>query len=271
MENPIENSGELNKETISQNFSAAANNYDEFAAIQKLAAANLCKMLLPLIQENNSIIDLGSGTSAIYKNLFSSQNFSEKNLQLFELDLSLKMLGIWLEKSKNHIHSIAADAQNLPLKSASFDIIISSFSLQWLQNFEEIFADFKRALKKGGILAFCLPTNSSLKELKISSIESGCNFNFINLPKAENLKSALSKSGFQEIEIQSEVLKSEFNDGIEALKSLKKIGANYSSERNLISPKKLNHFNSLCLKNFATSNKKLAISWDTTYFLFTNS
>ncbi len=267
----MKNRNELDKKTISKNFSYASKNYDEFAAVQKMSAAKLCSLVLPLIQNNDSIIDLGSGTSAICKNLFSSQNFYEKNLEVFELDLSSEMLGIWSEKSKNHIHSIAADAENLPLKSDSFNIIISSFSLQWLQNFEEIFADFKRILKKDGILAFCLPTNSSLKELKISSIESGCNFNFINLPEMEILKSALLKSGFREIEMQSEVLKSEFNDGIEALKSLKKIGANYSAKKKLISRKPLNHFNNLCLEKFSTSNKKLAISWEVTYFLFSNS
>lgn len=255
----------LNKKIIARNFSQSAKNYDQSSQIQKLSAKKLCELSSPFIKDNNIIVDLGSGTSAIYKNLFSSN--TKKNLQAFEIDLSEEMLGSWSGKSENKIKSIISDIDNLPLKRNSCDVIISSFSLQWIKNFNKLFNDLNLSLKKDGILALCLPDSSSLRELRSSSVESGCNFSFIDLPKITDLERNLQESGFKRLIIQSETLKSEFDDGSQALKSLKIIGANYSQENRHVSKSQLNHFNNLCLKNFSNSNKKLAISWDITYFI----
>jgi len=254
----------LNKKIISENFSRAAKKYHQIAVVQKQSAEKLCHLASPFIKENFNIIDLGSGTGFIANNLAG-----KKNLQIFEADLSLKML----QQSTNNL-KINCDFENLPFKKNSFDILISSFSLQWLTDFNKNFAEFFLLLKPNGIFAFCLPTKESLKELKTANKATGCEFNFNTLPDADDLKSALKNCGFEEKFFQQEVVKLEFTSGSEALKSIKNIGANgsnYLSKKNFVSKTQLTQFNSFCLKNFSAGNKNISISWEISFFILQKS
>jgi len=247
----------FNKKIIAKNFSRGAKNYDEFAFIQKIVAQKLCNFAASYVKENSKILDLGSGTSFIAK-----QFSDKKNLQIFEIDLALDMLKSWDDRPSN-IFPIQSDLEKLPLKNNSFDIILSSFSLQWINDFEKNFSQFFSLLKPQGIFAFSLPVTGSLRELDSANI-----FNFNELPAVENLTSALKKSGFTEILFEQETLKQEFTKGSEALKSLKKIGANHAEKnRNSITKTQLKEFDKFCLKNFSTSNKNIAISWNISYFI----
>jgi malonyl-ACP O-methyltransferase BioC len=247
------------KNSIKKNFSKAAKNYDKVAKIQKLAAKNLVEFVSPFIKKNHKILDLGSGTSFVAKNLFALK----KNSEIFEIDLALEMLKSWRDRPKN-IFTIQADFEKLPFKNSSFDIIISSFSLQWLEkNFDKNFADFFALLKPGGIFAFCLPSNQSLSELKSTKI-----FGFNQLPKTEDVKKTLKKCGFKEIFFEEVKLKQEFSTGLSALKSLKETGASHLwQKRKSITKKQLQEFNSFCLKNSLLKNKKFAVSWFIPYFI----
>lgn len=259
----------FNKKIVKHNFSQAAHNYDGSALVQKQAAHALCKLVEPLIKNNAVILDLGSGTSAIYKNLTSSRTFLEKNSNLFECDISLQMLETWPEKNRKNINSIVGDGENLPLQHESCDIIISSFALQWFSNFEKVFANFYSLLKKDGILAFCIPNSSSLEEIKSASIKSGCNFHFNDLPEEKYLESKLNKIGFKKELIKSEIINSNFDGAIQALKSLKEIGANYSDQKHFISKKQLQTFDRFYSQN--PEYEQFRISWNISYFVLSKS
>ncbi len=270
----------FDKKNLKLNFARSAQNYDKAAPIQRLAAEKLCKIAAPFIQEKLNVmlslskhdsgqrpescfdklsmtprvLDLGSGTGFISNNL-------DKNLEIFESDLAFEML------QQNHSRNslkIQTDFENLPFKNNSFDILISSFSLQWLSDFDKNFAQFFALLKPQGILIFCLPTDGSLSELKSADI-----FNFNPLPKIADLKTALKKAGFSKISFETEIIKQSFENGVEALKSLKRIGANYSEKNNKIITKTiLAQFNNFCLKNFGTSTRRIETSWAVSYFVF---
>ncbi|MBU6339411.1 MAG: methyltransferase domain-containing protein [Rickettsiales bacterium] len=252
------NSHNFNKKIIANNFSKAASNYDNEAKIQAHAAAKLCKISSPLIEKINNkkikIIDLGSGTSAIYKNLV----LPNKSV-FFEADLSLTMLKKTTNKYSN---PIVADIENLPLKKESCDVIISSFALQWLENFEKTFHDFYHVLKKDGILVFSIPTSKSLEKLRKASIDSGCNFHFHELPEIIDIEKKLKKCGFTKEYLKSEILELEFNGTIAALKHLKKIGANYSKEKNFITKKQLQNFD-----QYYNSSGKFKFLWHISYLI----
>jgi malonyl-CoA O-methyltransferase len=205
----------FDKKIIEKNFSRGAKNYDEAALIQREVAKKLCDLAAPFIKNEARILDLGAGTGFVAKNIFDL--VSEKKIQLFESDISFEML----KQNSESSFKVQSDFENLPFKNNSFDLLISSFSLQWLENLEETFSHFFSLLKPSGALAFCLPTPESLNELKSANI-----FNFTNLPKAEDLILALQKNGFTEKKFQTEILEQEFESGLQALQSIKKIGAN---------------------------------------------
>ncbi len=242
----------FDKKTLETSFDKGSKNYNEQALIQNLAAKELCKIAAPFLSDNLQVLDLGSGTG------FISQNLLGKNLKIFEVDLALKML----QKNPQKTFKIQADFENLPFKKSSFDLVISSFSLQWLNDFEKSFCQFFDLLKSNGKFIFCLPVEPSLDELKAANI-----FQFNQLPKVFELKKALEKCGFKQIFFNEKIFKQNFSNGVLAIKSLKKIGANQiGSNRQTINKTKLKNFNDFCLKNFCGKNKNLAISWRAAFF-----
>jgi malonyl-CoA O-methyltransferase len=294
----------FDKKIIQKNFSRGAGRYDEAAVVQKEAAEELCELvtkwtpqqvrgdkagrnLSPLSPRTRcrvqKILDLGSGTSFIAKKLLTydkwrseasnlqfAQQRNKKNSKylrltpydskIFELDLSTEMLQSWHDRPSN-VFPIQGDIENPPFENHSFDLIISSFSLQWIEDFEKNFSKIFSLLKPKGTFAFCIPTFESLPELREENI-----FNLNDLPKIEDLKSALKKSGFVEVFFQRKIVKQNFENGYEALKSLKEIGANYSKKKEKkITKTQLKHFR---LKNFQQENKNpYSLTWIEAYFI----
>ena len=174
------------------------------------------------------------------------------------------MLNSWHNRPSN-ITPIQADIENLPFKLDSFDIIFSSFSLQWLCDFKKNFRNFSSLLKSKGILAFCLPLDGSLKELRAAKI-----FHFNQLPQKKQIELSLKNSGFKKEKTVAEITTQKFSTGYEALKFLKEIGANYSSSSKPITKTRLKHFDNFCLKNSSHKNS-FAISWNIAYFIYSKN
>jgi malonyl-CoA O-methyltransferase len=254
----------FDKKIIQKNFSRGAGKYDEVALVQREAAKELVELVVgcQLLVGDLEILDLGSGTSFVTKQILKQvqDDGAGTHKKIFEIDLSAEMLQSWRDRPSN-VFPIQGDIENLPFKNHSFDLIISSFSLQWIEDFEKNFSKIFSLLKPNGTFAFCLPTFGSLPELRAENI-----FNFNDLPKVENLKSALKKSGFVEVFFQTKAVKQNFENGYEALKSLKKIGANYSEKRKkIITKTQLKHFR---LKNSQQENKNpYSLTWIETYFI----
>lgn len=243
------------KNIIAKKFSQAANNYDSHAIVQKLSTKKLVKLLKPFIEDDSLILDLGSGTS------FIAQELPKEHL-IFETDLALGMLN-QNNSNKSDIFKIQSDFENLPFKDSSFDILTSSFSLQWITDFNKNLSQFFTVLKSGGFFALCLPIDGSLCELKSANI-----FNINEFPEIKAIKSAIKYSGFEEVLSEQKISKQDFNDGIEAIKSLKEIGANHANgESNKLNKTSLEQFNNFCLKNFITTDRKIRISWNVAYFI----
>ncbi|HLF66384.1 MAG TPA: malonyl-ACP O-methyltransferase BioC, partial [Gammaproteobacteria bacterium] len=110
-------------------------------------------------------LDVGSSTGTAARIL-------EKNYraQIYCIDLSMHMLKVAAQKkgwfSRQHI--ICADAQALPFKDASIDLIFSNLTLQWCPDLLLSFCEFFRVLKPGGALFFTTLGPDTLKELRQS-------------------------------------------------------------------------------------------------------
>ena len=249
----------IDKKIISKNFSKSMQSYNKLALVQKIVAKKIAHLCLPFIKKNAKILDLGSGTSFIAKNLYQKKEFLKNNAKIYEIDIAKEMLKSWKKRPKN-IFPICCDIDQLSFGAESFDILISSFSLQWLENFEKTFAEFYRILKPKGIFIFAVPNHDSLSELRNASVESKCNFNFIQLPDDKKITLILERLNFNQERIFGEILKSEFHSAADALYDIKAIGANYSLDYSgagkSISKQKLKDFNDFCIKNYKTPIKK---------------
>jgi malonyl-CoA O-methyltransferase len=255
----------MNKKKIKENFSKAAAEYNKFAKVQKSVVKKLIGLASFYLKDKTNILDLGSGTSFIAKEI-SKKN---KKLNIFESDLSLEMLKQWKNRPQKTF-AINCDIEKLPFKPNSFDLIISSFSLQWI-DLKKTFLQINQMLKKNGIILICLPVEESLEEIKIASQKSGCNFNMLDFPNVLELKKTIEQANFQIKDFILEKKQQNFIDPIFCLQSIKKIGGSYQKKQNLINKKKILEFKKFCLENFNNKNKKLTnsfnISWLICYFV----
>ncbi|PHX39111.1 malonyl-[acyl-carrier protein] O-methyltransferase BioC, partial [Pseudomonas sp. NZIPFR-PS2] len=150
------------KRQVAASFSRAAASYDSVAELQRAVGSQLL-MRLPADITPQRWLDMGCGTGyfsrMLGKRLPASQGIA--------LDIAEGML--------NHARPlggaeqfIAGDAERLPLKADSVELIFSSLAVQWCANFEAVLSEAYRVLQPGGVLAFTSLCVGTLEELRES-------------------------------------------------------------------------------------------------------
>ena len=149
------------KKRIAESFDNKSSSYDKYSVVQQEVANRLMDRIKYLKCNPSNILDIGSGTGYLTKNLQSY--FPKANI--FCLDISEKM-SIQCKSKNPKSHIICGDAELLPLKPSSIDLVISSFTFQWCKDLERIFSDVKRLLTDNGIFIFSTVGPDTLIELK---------------------------------------------------------------------------------------------------------
>lgn len=156
------NEATLDKRLIAESFSRAAPTYDKAAALQRTVGSNLLGRL-PRDFVPGDILDLGCGTGHFTRALAACFD-----TPVIGLDLAEGMLRHANEHSPGLDHWITADAERLPLRSESRDLIFSSLAMQWCPRLDQALAEAWRVLRPGGCLAFNTLLEGSLEELRQS-------------------------------------------------------------------------------------------------------
>ena len=103
------------------------------------------------INNNSIVLDVATGTGDI-----AFQIKKKYGCQIIGLDYSNKMLNKAVIKSNkkktDNILFIQGDAEYLPIKNNSIDIITISYGFRNLGNFNKALKEFNRVLKSGGML-----------------------------------------------------------------------------------------------------------------------
>lgn len=148
------------KRLVAESFSRAAATYDQAAALQRSVGSNLLDRL-PTTFAPVDIIDLGCGTG-----FFSRALAACYQQPVLGLDLAEGMLRHARQHSPGQTGWIAADAEALPLRSESQDLVFSSLALQWCPQLGLALSEAWRVLRPGGCLAFNTLLEGSLYELR---------------------------------------------------------------------------------------------------------
>ncbi len=218
--------GFLDKTKIKQSFSNASKTYDSVADLQRNVGHDLLQAFLPKNLTGN-IVDLGCGTG------FLTQKLLPHCENLIALDLALPMLKTTREKLGNSVNYICTDAESLPLSMKSIDTIFSNLALQWCLPIDKALTELHQVLKADGELIFSTFGSKTLCELK-NAWASVDNFSHVNaFYNASQLRLALEKAGFVNIEIKNQSYVSYYDSVLDLMRELKGIGAhNVSSRRN---------------------------------------
>ncbi|SEQ96469.1 malonyl-CoA O-methyltransferase [Pseudomonas cuatrocienegasensis] len=150
------------KRQVAASFSRAAHSYDSVAALQRRVGEHLLAQL-PASISPARWLDLGCGTG------YFSRALGERFLasQGVALDIAEGMLQ-HARPLGGAQQFIAGDAERLPLRDASCDLLFSSLALQWCADFSAVLSEARRVLRPGGVLAFSSLCVGTLQELRDS-------------------------------------------------------------------------------------------------------
>lgn len=214
-------SGQLDKTKIRGSFAQAATTYDAAADLQKRVGQSL---LTQILARNLSgvVLDVGCGTGFLINGLAELADCE----QIIGLDIALPMLQKTRQKiTADKLGLLCADAEFLPLSAQTVDCIVSNLALQWCENLEGVFADFKRVLKPDGQLSFSTFGGQTLQELKNAwaTVDTYSHVNhFYNVDEISNF---LQQAGFQQIRIESHCYLPHYPSVFALMRELKAIGA----------------------------------------------
>lgn len=145
-------------------FSRSAEHYDEVAVLQREIAQRMLERLDLVRLEPKTLLDVGCGTGFATAALLRRY----PKAQVLALDFALPMLrharqrGRWWRRPL----CLCADAECLPIRDNSLDLLFSNATLQWCNDLEHTFAEFLRVLRPGGLLMFTTFGPDTLKELR---------------------------------------------------------------------------------------------------------
>jgi malonyl-ACP O-methyltransferase BioC len=200
------------KESVRRSFSAAAEGYGRWAGAQRQAAAMLIRMMP--ITAAKTAIDLGSGTGFMAAEVVKKY----RHASLTCLDFAPGMARYCARKFRG-ANVICADMEK-HTPAGRFGVITSGFTLQWARGLKNTVRKWLSRLEPGGVFAVSVPVAGSLKEM---TEVFGENAPVMKFPPAHSVIAALPKSAA----IHVADIVTYYRDPLEALRSLKKIGASY--------------------------------------------
>ena len=220
---------EIDKQRVRRSFELAVESYDKAAVLQKEVNDRLIERLDYIRIQPEVIIDIGTGTGFGLGALGKKYPESE----IIGLDLSDGMLkkarasisdsGSSVDVTK--IKMLCADAEVLPLKENSCDLIFSNLALQWCNDLNSTFAEFFRVLKPGGLLLFTSFGPDTLIELR-SSWAAVDDFQHVSgFIDMHHVGDALLNAGLADPVMDTENFTLTYADAYKLMRDLKAVGA----------------------------------------------
>ena len=120
----------------------------------------------------------------------------DRGLHVISCDLSPAMTAV------NQAPCVAADEEYLPFAPASFDLIVASLSLHWINDLPGALVQLRQALRPGGLLLASLPALGSLGELRSAlaqaeaEIAGGVSPRVSPFPELRDCAHLLQRAGF---------------------------------------------------------------------------
>lgn len=239
----------VNRQHIKKHFSHAAPSYDDAAILQKTVAERVDERLELTTIETKVILDLGAGTGLLTEKVITRY----PDAQIFAVDLSASMLkqaaprlskprfpqlgeqfNQWLQncnitKSFTTLAGatpINADVYQLPFAENSVDLIVSNLMLQWCDDLDTVFEEFRRVLRPEGLLMFTTFGPDTLKELRQAWRQADTEQEHVNqFIDMHDIGDALIRAGFGQPVMDMELFTLTYDKPIGVLKDLKAIGA----------------------------------------------
>ncbi len=257
------------REQIRASFSKAATSYVEQASHQHAMAALLLNIvkaqLFSNLNADDLVLDLGSGTGFV-------SHEAQQQLQLEQivrLDLSENMLrNDPAFKSENDF--ICGDLQELPIKSSSIDLCLSSYAFQWASSPEILLKELFRVLKPGASVFFALPGENTFEELKAAWAEVDDHRHVHDFWHQQAILDVAHETGFECLHFSQQMNVLGFDKVKSAMNHIKKIGAHNLDEqrqKNLLGKEHYFAY-SQAFKRYSKISSAYSLSYQSYFFGF---
>lgn len=221
----------FDKKRLLKNFNFAAANYDSAAVLQKYTGGELLDRLNLVRLVPKIIIDLGSGPGEMSKALSARY----KSSQVVQIDFAENMLRHSMatkHKDAKFFSYLCADAEALPIKKGSVDLVYSNLMLQWCENLDKLFSNVFSSLQAGGLFMFSSLGPDTLFELRDSWAAVDAEPHVNTFQDMHVLGDAMVRAGFSEPVIEVDNVVIAYATVSELMVDLKTLGArNTSSQR----------------------------------------
>jgi malonyl-CoA O-methyltransferase len=146
---------------LKRDFERASVTYDDVAGLQRIVLHKLAARWEALFKPDGLILDAGCGTGALLSWLAANRHAPE----VVPLDLAFTMCAQAASRQARRL-AVNANIESLCFKGNSFDAIVSSLALQWVNDLPAAMREFRRILKPGGTLLISSFGKRTLHELK---------------------------------------------------------------------------------------------------------
>lgn len=201
---------------IQKSFEKALFSYDAEAIVQQQTGAFLIDSLAEYKPSYQKVLELGCGTGLTSMALFERLSICALHINDFS--------PLLLKTACEHLSPIQVKSWLFNFDqfwgcNDSYDLIFSNMAFQWSFNINKLLRKSYNYLNQNVMLAFSLPLNESCFELNSQQC--------LPLPSFDYVCQALTKAGFRFLHTDIFLQCQEFKTQREALRSIKRCGANY--------------------------------------------
>lgn len=204
-------------------FSRGASAYDQQARVQRQVVDQFLDRLARLDPAPRRCLDVGAGTGLLLSRLLQAH----PGLGAAGVDLAPEMVRAARVRAPGALLAVA-DAEALPFDEGAFDLVVSTSTLQWLPQLTSAFAEMRRVLRPGGLLAVALFGAETLCELRGAwreALPPGAPDRTHRFPGAGAVAGALRRAGMAHARATSARLVEHHPDVLHLLRTLRAIGA----------------------------------------------
>lgn len=226
----------IDRNRVGRAFHQQADEYDRHATVQKRVVECLVSLAEShVFKVPAAILDIGCGTGQ----LLSSLGRRYPDSRLYGLDLAYNMARCSAERLGPGAVLVNGDAEQLPFRDGVIDLVVSTSTLQWIDDLDSFFRQCHRIMRPDGLLCIAFFGGRTMHELQECYREAAlqrdrCVDGYLGrlhrFKEISAVKQALGNSDFGDVQLFSEIEMDSYPDVPELLRSIKRIGAGSSAQ-----------------------------------------